>query len=276
MLAVRRLVRPFSRPLLVRESSVLQLNPTTHSFALGKDFAVTRRYFRSSEICSSEEEGNSDDSYLLDAYSRTIVSVCEQVGQAVVSIGGSGSSEIGSLATASGSGFIVSPDGYIVTNHHVVVNANNLHIELTDGRSLAANVVGFDPPTDTAVLRVDTGNLPSVRLGSSRQLKPGQVAVAIGNPLGFQSTVSTGVVSALGRSLRSESGRLIDNVIQTDVALNPGNSGGPLCDSNGRVIGYVCCWLGQSLIRRFAFCVFLSELIRLSLPEHKGSLSRSL
>jgi len=178
------------------------------------------------------------DRELLDAYSRAVTNVVETVGPSVVAInikqrraasrpGGEGS----------GSGVVITPDGFVLTNNHVVENSDRLEVSLTDGRTFPAQVVGTDPATDLAVIRISDGNLPTSELGDSDLLKVGQLVIAIGNPLGFQSTVSAGVVSAVGRSLRSQAGRLIDGVIQTDVALNPGNSGGPLVDSRGRVIG---------------------------------------
>lgn len=174
---------------------------------------------------------------LLDAYSRAVVGVAERMGPSVVSIRVSAENGRGGTGQGAGSGFVIAPDGFIVTNHHVVDRAGSVDVVFTDGRELSARVVGTDAATDLALLRVAEGGLAPVEIARSENLRVGQLVIAIGNPLGFQSTVSTGVVSALGRSLRSQSGRLIDNVIQTDVALNPGNSGGPLVDSRGRVVG---------------------------------------
>jgi S1-C subfamily serine protease len=179
-----------------------------------------------------------DEDALLDAYSRTVVSAAETVGPAVVSIAVGGRAEApmdGRMGA--GSGVIIAPDGYVLTNSHVVHHAASLDVTLTDGRTFGATLVGEDPATDLAVIRVNASGLPAARLGVSATLRVGQLVIAIGNPLGFQSTVSAGVVSALGRALRSTQGRLIENVIQTDVALNPGNSGGPLVDSRARVVG---------------------------------------
>jgi S1-C subfamily serine protease len=179
-----------------------------------------------------------DDGTLLDAYSRTVVSAVETVGPAVVSIaigGRAGAPVDGGMGA--GSGVIIAPDGYVLTNSHVVHRAASLEVMLTDGRAFGAILVGADAATDLAVIRVNASGLPAARLGVSATLRVGQLVIAIGNPLGFQSTVSAGVVSALGRAFRSTQGRLIENVIQTDVALNPGNSGGPLVDSGTRVVG---------------------------------------
>lgn len=178
--------------------------------------------------------GCSSEGRAMDAYSRCVIGVVDQAGPAVVQIQ---TAQFESQAAGTGSGFVVSADGYIVTNDHVVTGAENLQVNMVDGRKLSAQLVGTDPTTDIALLRVAVSGLPAVTFGDSNQLRPGQLVVAIGNPLGFNSTVTAGVVSATARSMRSQSGRLIDNIIQSDAALNPGNSGGPLLDSAGRVVG---------------------------------------
>ena len=178
------------------------------------------------------------DDELLDAYSRSVISVVEQVGPAVVNITtGKRSPERGLDQVGAGSGVVIAPDGYILTNNHVVHQAGRLQVTLTEGSTLAADLVGADPSTDLAVIRAHGSLLPYAELGDSARLRVGQLIIAIGNPLGFQSSVSAGVVSALGRSLRSTEGRLIENIIQHTAPLNPGNSGGPLTDSRGRVVG---------------------------------------
>ena len=178
-----------------------------------------------------------DDSHLLDAYSKVVVSTTEKVSPAVVNIKVWKKTRSKTGSGAGGSGFIISPEGFIVTNSHVVENNDRIEVELQDGRTFTSDLVGLDPYTDLAVLKMYTDNLPFISFQENTDLRVGQLAIAIGNPYGFQCTVTTGVISALGRTLQSRSGRMIDNVIQTDAALNPGNSGGPLVDSSGMVIG---------------------------------------
>jgi S1-C subfamily serine protease len=180
-------------------------------------------------------EREDDDDGLLDAYSHAVVGVVEKVSPSVVHVRVRGA-RMGQMG--SGSGTIIAPDGIVLTNNHVVDGVAAIELALNDGRSFPARILGRDPDTDIAVLRAETADrLPAARIGNSKKVRQGQVAVAIGNPFGFESTVTAGIVSAIGRSLRAQNGRLISDVIQTDAALNPGNSGGPLVNSRAEVIG---------------------------------------
>ena len=220
-------------------------------------------------------DASSPDTALLDAYSLAVVDVLERAKPGVVSLRVRKRDAQGREAGGAGSGFLITPDGYLLTNFHVVQDAAQVQVAFEDGNVLPATVVGSDAHTDLALVRAGaSGTLPHLQLGASAQVRAGQVAIAIGNPLGLGHTVTTGVVSAVGRSLRAPSGRQIDNVIQTDASLNPGNSGGPLLDTRARVIGVNTAIIGGAQSLCFAVPSDTAQWVVTELLQH-GAVRRA-
>jgi S1-C subfamily serine protease len=186
---------------------------------------------------SAASESSASESHLHDAYSRAVIGAVARVAPAVAHVGVERAKAPRGAREGAGSGFLITPDGYLVTNSHVAGGATRIEVTLSDGRTAGAEIVGDDPDSDIAVLKVAADDLTWCRFGDTSQVRVGQVAIAIGSPYGFQHTVTAGIVSALGRSMRASTGRLLDNVLQTDASLNPGNSGGPLVNARGEVIG---------------------------------------
>jgi S1-C subfamily serine protease len=232
---------PAPTALRVTEQVTKQVSNMPPEFELLEDHSLTGRDELSGSVKRMRPESEDD---LLDAYSRAVIAAAEKVNPSVVYIevrqrtrARDNARRVPQEARGGGSGFIFTPDGFILTNSHVVHGATKVEVTVSDGHKYEAELIGDDPDTDLAVIRINAPNLVPAELGEAQKIRVGQLVVAIGNPYGFQYTVTAGVVSALGRSLRAQSGRLMDDVIQTDAALNPGNSGGPLVNSRGQVIG---------------------------------------
>jgi S1-C subfamily serine protease len=220
----------------------------------------------------SRKSTDVSDSTLLDAYSEAVSGAVALVAPAVAHVRVERERRARGRQEGAGSGFLITPDGYLVTNSHVAAGAAAIEITLSDGRTASADIVGDDPDSDLAVLKVGIGDVAWCRFGDSASVRVGQIAIAIGSPYGFQHSVTAGVVSALGRSMRAQSGRLLDNILQTDAALNPGNSGGPLVDSRGAVIGVntaiiqsaqgICFAIGASTAERVAISLLRDGRVR--------------
>lgn len=235
-----------------------------------------------SNTSSNKSQQKDMNNKILDEYSKIIINASQKVSPSVVRIENvtnildnhNNLNQNNEMTVGSGSGFIFTPDGFILTNSHVVNNANKLKVKMQDGRIFEAYLIGDDPETDIAVIRINAPNLNIVQLGNSNDIFVGQLVIAIGNPFGFDYTVTAGVISALGRSLRSRTGRLIDNVIQTDAALNPGNSGGPLVNSYGEVIGVNSAMIQNAQGICFAIAINTAKFIAMQLIQY-GRVKRS-